>query len=57
MFFIELMASRYDIFGHDDAHDLEAVDPALGFIRQNEKFENGAPQIQAGEQHLLFYFI
>ena len=53
MFFIELMASRFDIFGYDEAHDLEATDPALGFIRQNEKFGNGAAQVQAGKQHLL----
>jgi hypothetical protein len=30
MFFIELMASRFDIFGEQD---LEAADPAMGLIR------------------------
>jgi solute carrier family 39 (zinc transporter), member 1/2/3 len=42
MFFIELMAARFDIFGRD-SHDLEASDPAQDLMRQNEKF-NHAPR-------------
>ncbi|TVY75719.1 Zinc-regulated transporter [Lachnellula suecica] len=36
MFFIELMAARFDVFGNH-AHDVEASDPAKDLIRQNEK--------------------
>jgi solute carrier family 39 (zinc transporter), member 1/2/3 len=36
MFFIELMAARFDIFG-SKAHDIEANDPSLDVMRQNEK--------------------
>ncbi|KAB8295835.1 hypothetical protein EYC80_008657 [Monilinia laxa] len=41
MFFIELMASRFDVFG-EDQHDLEAADPAKDLIKRtsrNEKLE------------------
>ncbi|APA11223.1 hypothetical protein SS1G_11438 [Sclerotinia sclerotiorum 1980 UF-70] len=38
MFFIELMASRYDVFGQD-SHDLEAADPARDLIKQNTRNE------------------
>ncbi|KAG4031124.1 hypothetical protein MFRU_010g02490 [Monilinia fructicola] len=41
MFFIELMASRFDVFG-EDKHDLEAADPAKDLIKRtsrNEKLE------------------
>jgi zinc transporter 1/2/3 len=36
MFFIELMASRYDVFGEHE-HDLEASDPSREVMRGNEK--------------------
>ncbi|RDL39640.1 Uncharacterized protein BP5553_03980 [Venustampulla echinocandica] len=36
MFFIELMAARFDIFG-EQAHDLEASDPSRDLIRKAEK--------------------
>ena len=39
MFFIELMASRFYIFGQK-SHDVEASDPSRDLIRQNEKFQN-----------------
>lgn len=35
MFFIELMAARFDIFGEVDHHDLESFDPALDLVRKN----------------------
>ncbi|KAF7862655.1 hypothetical protein EAF04_007528 [Stromatinia cepivora] len=38
MFFIELMASRYDVFGKD-SHDLEAADPARDLIKQSTRNE------------------
>jgi zinc transporter 1/2/3 len=42
MFFIELMAARFDVFGRQ-SHDLEASDPARDLMRQKEKF-NDAPR-------------
>jgi zinc transporter 1/2/3 len=36
MFFIELMAARFDVFGEQD-HDLEASDPSKDLIRRSEK--------------------
>ncbi|EPE27076.1 hypothetical protein GLAREA_02990 [Glarea lozoyensis ATCC 20868] len=36
MFFIELMAARFDVFGRQ-AHDIEAADPSLDLIRKSEK--------------------
>jgi zinc transporter 1/2/3 len=38
MFFIELMAARFDVFG-EQAHDVEAYDPAMDLIRQSEKYD------------------
>ncbi len=35
MFFIELMASRFDIFG---SHDHKAADPAKNLLRDTEKY-------------------
>lgn len=37
MFFIELMASRFDIFGEPDHHDVEAVEPSRNLLAQSEK--------------------
>lgn len=39
MFFIELMASRFDIFGEQD---LEAAVPAMDLIRRESKVEEKA---------------
>jgi zinc transporter 1/2/3 len=36
MFFIELMAARFDVFGRQ-AHDIEAADPSLDLMRKSEK--------------------
>jgi len=36
MFFIELMAARFDVFGHQE-HDLEASDPSKDLFRASEK--------------------
>jgi len=38
MFFIELMAARFDVFGKQ-AHDLEATDPSLALFRHGEKYD------------------
>lgn len=35
MFFIELLVSRFDIFGEHEHEDVEAADPALDLIRHN----------------------
>ncbi|TVY47087.1 Zinc-regulated transporter [Lachnellula occidentalis] len=40
MFFIELMASRFDVFG-EHAHDLEATDPAKDILKPAEKPRDG----------------
>jgi zinc transporter 1/2/3 len=54
MFFIELMASRFDIFG-EQAHDLEALDPSKDLIRESGKYADTKTSIQKGsKQHLLF---
>jgi hypothetical protein len=36
MFFIELMAARFDVFGHQE-HDLESSDPSKAVLRASEK--------------------
>lgn len=36
MFFLELMAARFDVFG-EQAQDLEANDPSKDLIRASEK--------------------
>jgi zinc transporter 1/2/3 len=47
MFFIELMAARFDVFGEKDHdHDLEASDPSTSFMRQGEKRGESSNQIQ-----------
>ncbi|KAI9648968.1 low-affinity Zn(2+) transporter zrt2 [Ciborinia camelliae] len=38
MFFIELMASRFDVFG-EESHDLEAADPAKDLIKRSTRNE------------------
>lgn len=51
MFFIELMASRFDIFGaHDHA---ESSDPAKDLIRDTEKYGDSNSTLKASKP-LLF---
>jgi solute carrier family 39 (zinc transporter), member 1/2/3 len=47
MFFIELMAARFDVFGAH-AHDLEASDPAKELVTQAEKYSDGKSNAQRG---------
>jgi zinc transporter 1/2/3 len=47
MFFVELMAARFDIFG-SKAHDIEASDPSLDVMRQNEKSHDAPLIIRKG---------
>jgi zinc transporter 1/2/3 len=42
MFFIEIMAARYDVFGAQ-AHDLEASDPSKDLIRASDKACHNTP--------------
>ncbi|TVY38681.1 Zinc-regulated transporter [Lachnellula subtilissima] len=44
MFFIELMAARFDVFGAH-AHDLEATDPAKDLIKAAEKPKDGKSNV------------
>jgi solute carrier family 39 (zinc transporter), member 1/2/3 len=52
MFFIELMAARFDIFGRA-SHDIEASDPAQDLMRQNEKFHKEKVALRQGLFDLL----
>jgi zinc transporter 1/2/3 len=53
MFFVELMASRFDVFG-EESHDLEAADPSTSLVRQGEKL---SPMIPFKDcKHILTYF-
>jgi zinc transporter 1/2/3 len=52
MFFIELMAARFDIFGQQ-SHDLEASDPAQDLMRQNEKYNDTQLTLQKGKLRFL----
>jgi hypothetical protein len=54
MFFIELMAARFDIFG-SKAHDIEASDPSLDLIRQNEKSRDAPLAIRKGLSIILVF--
>jgi len=56
MFFIELMASRFDIFGQQ-AQDLEASDPAQDLIRQNEKFHDTQVSQQKGKRRFFPFLV
>jgi hypothetical protein len=48
MFFIELMASRFDIFGEQD---LEAADPALDLIRRRSTISGKVSEQKASYQN------
>ncbi|PQE25093.1 plasma membrane low affinity zinc ion protein [Rutstroemia sp. NJR-2017a BVV2] len=45
MFFVELMASRFDVFG-EESHDLEAADPSKSIMRQ------ASPQLSTENSYL-----
>jgi zinc transporter 1/2/3 len=45
MFFIELMAARFDVFG-EQAHDLEASDPSMDLLKDSEKCSAGKTTLQ-----------
>ena len=45
MFFIELMASRFDVFGKH-AHDSEASDPSIDVLKDNEKYGAGKTNLR-----------
>ncbi|KAE8451568.1 hypothetical protein EG329_003641 [Mollisiaceae sp. DMI_Dod_QoI] len=42
MFFIELVAARFDIFGHQDSNSLESSDPSVDLLRDTEKFSDSS---------------
>ena len=48
MFFIELMAARFDVFG-EAAHDIEANDPSTEVIRGGEKYEDTDDSLATGK--------
>jgi len=49
MFFIELLAARFDVFGQQ-AHDLEASDPSKDLMREKDSDTKSA--LQKCEYHL-----
>jgi solute carrier family 39 (zinc transporter), member 1/2/3 len=51
MFFIELMAARFDVFG-EQAHDIEPVDPSINPIKKREKYSDSSTQGQGGKQQI-----
>jgi zinc transporter 1/2/3 len=50
MFFIELMAARYDLFGHTDK-DVEVAVPAVERTKQIEKYSDA--DVSKGEHSIL----
>jgi hypothetical protein len=53
MFFIELMAARYNVFGHQ-AHDLEAASPTTNNVGHREKYSDSNTPAQSGKLQTLF---
>ena len=53
MFFIELMAARFDVFGHQE-HDLEASDPSKDLFRASEK-GNAKTSLNEGKEPSFFW--
>jgi zinc transporter 1/2/3 len=51
MFFIELMASRFDVFGEQHASDLEKSDPAKDLMRASEKYGDTDSTHQKGKHY------
>jgi zinc transporter 1/2/3 len=52
MFLIELMAARFDVFGHQE-HDLEASDPSKELFSASEKGD-ARTTVKEGKSRLLF---
>jgi hypothetical protein len=52
MFFIELLAARFDVFG-EKAHDLEAADPSMNLVRQVETKGAANSKIRKGKLRIL----
>lgn len=55
MFFIELMAARFDIFGEMDHNDLESYDPALDLVRRttiSQSSSDSSVDEKTGTSHL-----
>ncbi|KAF8866788.1 Zinc/iron permease [Acephala macrosclerotiorum] len=48
MFFIELMAARFDVFGHPDSHGLDHSDPSVDLLRDTEKFSDTTGSVDKG---------
>jgi zinc transporter 1/2/3 len=55
MFFIELMAARFNVFGHQ-AHDLEATGSSTNNVGHREKYSNSNTPAQSGKLQTLFKF-
>lgn len=53
MFFIELMASRFDVFG---SHEHESADPATNLLRDAEKY-GGSDSAAKKCKHDLLYIL
>jgi solute carrier family 39 (zinc transporter), member 1/2/3 len=50
MFFIELMAARFDVFGESGhAHDIEAAGPSISAAGKREKYSDSNMQVQSGK--------
>lgn len=48
MFFIELMAARFDVFGHEK-HDVETADAPIDSSIEREKYNDDSTQAQSGK--------
>jgi solute carrier family 39 (zinc transporter), member 1/2/3 len=54
MFFIELMAARFDVFGEQE-HDIERAGPSIHPIKKREKYSDSSTQGQSGKQQISLY--
>lgn len=54
MFFIELMAARFDVFGHK-AHDIESASPTIVPSAQGEKYTDSNTRSQSGKQQTFIH--
>lgn len=52
MFFIELMASRYEFFGHSHDQDLESRDPAQHVLRKSAAENKSNSDLSTGSKYL-----
>lgn len=58
MFFIELMASRFDIFGeHDHDHDVEAVDPSVDIVRNHPGHTHNHEDVSESSKLSFIFFL